>query len=504
MEQNSLDTSSHPGPGEACRSVFEQAARELHHQLNFIYDITASSRAVADGLQAIEDDGLDESFAEVNTKLLDAASEVAGGCKKSFEGCQSMQQVAESASASMAEVHEVLNMLAEESQRIQQVADAIDKFSDQTRLLALNARIEAARAGEHGRGFAVVSEEVGKLADHIAKESTMIRQVVVGLAEKAVRACELMETERENNYQQAQSISEMVEINQKLTRLGQGLPDIVSRLDMFLDPLEHAREVIGHNQMIQITADNLKRNIQGIHSTLRQVVDEKPEGSTRTGSVEEFTEELAVIMTEGRQVSVESLIDQLLASGHSPTDCLSAIGKAVQAANMRQKHQHVSVGDLYFNFLAVEKSLKHLAPMVGDSTDSGMKVVLGNARGDYHNLGRKMVGLFLRASGIEPVDVGSGAEVDQFVDAVMQSGALVVGVSSLLVESAKEIKKIRQKLDQRGMGHVKIVAGGACFTVDRDFYKEVGADFVATAASDMIGIVQQVYSHDPMRRRNAA
>ncbi len=102
-------------------------------------------------------------------------------------------------------------------------------------------------------------------------------------------------------------------------------------------------------------------------------------------------------------------------------------------------------------------------------------IVIGTVAGDLHDIGKTILGTILNAHGFEVVDLGVNVSADGFVEAVSEHQSDVVGMSSLLTITAKELTNVIAKLTEAGLRDgVKVVVGGGAVT--KEFAETIGAD----------------------------
>jgi methyl-accepting chemotaxis protein len=145
-------------------------------------DTHALSNMTSENAAAIEE--ISVSISHIADYTRDADSLVKSTGSLSSESGRSVQLVAQDVGRSAHEVENLsalLNALSQRSQEISGIIHVIKDIADQTNLLALNAAIEAARAGEQGRGFAVVADEVRKLAERTGQATIQITGLIEGI-----------------------------------------------------------------------------------------------------------------------------------------------------------------------------------------------------------------------------------------------------------------------------------------------------------------------------------
>jgi methanogenic corrinoid protein MtbC1 len=121
-------------------------------------------------------------------------------------------------------------------------------------------------------------------------------------------------------------------------------------------------------------------------------------------------------------------------------------------------------------------------------------VVLGNIEDDFHALGRKIVATFLRLEGLNVIDLGNDVPSSVFVDTAVAHQAKVIGVSAMMLSTARNIRHLRSELEQRGLaGKIRLAVGGAVFLVMPELVSEVGGDGTAPNALAASALVDRLW-----------
>ncbi|RMH23766.1 MAG: HAMP domain-containing protein [Planctomycetota bacterium] len=190
---------------EKVHDLVVEVVGATHEVASAATEIAASSEEMARGMSdqqeqvvqisaAVEE--MSASIVEVAHKSSDAAEQAEESGQVAEEGngivtetVETMGAIREAVMTSSAIVDE----LGRRSDEIGQIIAVINDIADQTNLLALNAAIEAARAGEHGRGFAVVADEVRKLADRTTEATGEVAKTIRAIQEETKRAVAQMD-----------------------------------------------------------------------------------------------------------------------------------------------------------------------------------------------------------------------------------------------------------------------------------------------------------------------
>ena len=272
---------------EQVGGVVSSASTELSAQ------IEQSDRGAAESAQRLSEAAT--AMNEMNATVQEVAKNAGSASTASAETKQKAEagaQVVEKAVHSIEQVHQMslelkddMAQLNEHAQDITRIMNVISDIADQTNLLALNAAIEAARAGEAGRGFAVVADEVRKLA-----EKTMASTNDVGNAIKAIQ-----ESTAKSMAGVEQSVARIGEATELASQSGAALQEIVATVEATADQVN---AIATASEEQSAASEEINQSIVQVNDMSRQTAEAMAEAAKAVSDLAAQAQSLTTLIAE--------------------------------------------------------------------------------------------------------------------------------------------------------------------------------------------------------------
>ena len=265
------------------RGIIESITQTAEHVASASEEISSTAAQQAQGAETQKD-----QTNQVATAMQEMSSTVAMVSENSGRAAEASRKAAETARRGGAIVEETLvkmrviaesvgasakkvEELGKSSDQIGRIIGVIDDIADQTNLLALNAAIEAARAGEQGRGFAVVADEVRKLAERTTGATKEIAQMIKNIQDETRVAVTAMESGTKQVEEGVTSTAQAGESLKEIIRMAEQVGEMITHIATAATQQSSTSEQV--NQSMDQIARLVTESADGAHQSAKACQD---------------------------------------------------------------------------------------------------------------------------------------------------------------------------------------------------------------------------------------
>ena len=203
-------------------------------------------------------------------------------------------------------------------------------------------------------------------------------------------------------------------------------------------------------------------------------------------------QDIAAAIVAGDHETVDTLTEKALQEGIQAMEVMDdGLIAGMALVGIKFRENFIFVPEVLACARAMKAGMKHIEPILSASGIKPVgKIIMGTVKGDLHDIGKNLCIMMLRGAGFEVIDLGVDTSSDDFIDAVEEYEAPIVGMSALLTTTMPNMgKTIEAFIDADLRDDVKFMVGGA--PVTPAFADDMGADAYGDSAVECVDIAKR-------------